>query len=555
MGYYTFNYGDGLSNLVSRFYDGKLYKKNSVLLPNGTTLNNGNVWANYNIQGLPGNAPSRVVPMVLDHPKGSFRIVTSGVNTVPLTSNLPVGKFCVVDWHGASYTTSIYLTLFKLSFGGALKTLQEAVNEGLIEPMVLMNSYEPAGSSYVWTNFMNMYTGGQTSQNSYPRGCIAFVPKVDTISGFVFTTNKAWTLSYADGVVLSYCDPEDGVALNMTYVEKAQTGIIVKQHPTKNIYFLGESLNISGLVVAATYSDLSEETLGVTLADISGFDSSQTVSGQILTITIGEFSTTTSITVVVKTPTSLRFSSYPFKTVYTVGDTFSFLGLTVERVFQDDSSEVVDELELSLSGFDTAQPAPFQMLGLSVDGFTLTFEISVLSAPLNWGKKCKIVFDRELHNISSDICESFRLVETMYGTFIYPEEVTIGSSVNELILHFENFNEAVTPLELQYIGGTNFGGVDFPLEPFVITPTIRHLNPTTSRDNILINDITLSGEFFIPFDGKVFGEDSNIKATSLEFTASYFETTFSSGLVDDGYISAATINLTGQHCDINGVPL
>lgn len=57
--------------------------------------------------------------------------------------------------------------------------------------------------------------------------------------------------------------------------------------PTKLVYTVGDSLDITGMVVTGTYSDSSTSTLSVTAADVSGFDSSAPAASQTLTVTIG----------------------------------------------------------------------------------------------------------------------------------------------------------------------------------------------------------------------------------------------------------------------------
>ncbi len=66
---------------------------------------------------------------------------------------------------------------------------------------------------------------------------------------------------------------------------------------TKVIYTVGESLDITGLTVTGMYSDTSTSTAAVTLGDITGFNSSTPVVGQVLTITISGKTTTYAITV------------------------------------------------------------------------------------------------------------------------------------------------------------------------------------------------------------------------------------------------------------------
>lgn len=70
--------------------------------------------------------------------------------------------------------------------------------------------------------------------------------------------------------------------------------IAIASPATKLSYLVDETLDISGLIIIGAYSDTSTSTLPVTLADVTGFDSSIATSSQILTITLeGQIATYT----------------------------------------------------------------------------------------------------------------------------------------------------------------------------------------------------------------------------------------------------------------------
>jgi len=67
---------------------------------------------------------------------------------------------------------------------------------------------------------------------------------------------------------------------------------------TKLVYNVGEVLDITGLVVTGTYSDGSTKEEAIIVSDISGFDSSVFATGQVLTITIDEKTTTYTVDII-----------------------------------------------------------------------------------------------------------------------------------------------------------------------------------------------------------------------------------------------------------------
>gem|GEM_PF-6045358 len=84
----------------------------------------------------------------------------------------------------------------------------------------------------------------------------------------------------------------DSMANAITYLEiKAPPAtlqsIAITTPAAKLVYTVGDSLDISGMVVTGTYSDSSTKTETITTANVTGFDSSTAVASQTLTVTVG----------------------------------------------------------------------------------------------------------------------------------------------------------------------------------------------------------------------------------------------------------------------------
>ena len=62
-------------------------------------------------------------------------------------------------------------------------------------------------------------------------------------------------------------------------------------------YKLGEPLDITGLIVMGTYSDGTIRQENISVIHISGFDSTKLASNQLLTIRVGESTTTYTVNV------------------------------------------------------------------------------------------------------------------------------------------------------------------------------------------------------------------------------------------------------------------
>lgn len=70
------------------------------------------------------------------------------------------------------------------------------------------------------------------------------------------------------------------------------SSIAITTPATKLSYTVGESLDISGMIVTGTYSDNSTQTETISGSNVTGFDSSIPAVGQVLTVTVGSQTTT-----------------------------------------------------------------------------------------------------------------------------------------------------------------------------------------------------------------------------------------------------------------------
>lgn len=172
---------------------------------------------------------------------------------------------------------------------------------------------------------------------------------------------------------------------------------------------------------------------------------------------------------------------------------------------------------------------------------------------MSWSKRIRIVFDRKVYNVTPALKDCFRLVETTYGTYVYPINVTYGVNDHEIYLEFADFYRAVQPLSLEYLGGTSFGGKDFNMEAFILTPIILNVNPSDADEYLSISSININGEIIIAFDGKAYSDD--YISASISVAGAITQLIFTSGYAKDNYLQVGSIGISGQYCDINGVPL
>ena len=92
-------------------------------------------------------------------------------------------------------------------------------------------------------------------------------------------------------------------------IPKVVTGISVTALPTKTTYTVGQSLNITGLVVTGSYNHGGTELVLVTAANISGFDSSHSEIGQVLTVTVDGKTATFDVNIISKYVKKIKVAS------------------------------------------------------------------------------------------------------------------------------------------------------------------------------------------------------------------------------------------------------
>jgi uncharacterized protein YjdB len=174
------------------------------------------------------------------------------------------------------------------------------------------------------------------------------------------------------------------VAINAATVVTPTLGSIEITTPaTKTTYAVGDTLDITGLVVTGTYSDNSTQVETITTADVTGFDSSTANSAETLTITYGGFTTTYNVAInaaSVVTLTSIAITTPATKLAYNVGDTLDITGLVVTGTMSDQSTQIETITSSDVTGFDSSAPNTNETLTITYGGFTTTYNVTINAA-------------------------------------------------------------------------------------------------------------------------------------------------------------------------------
>ena len=127
------------------------------------------------------------------------------------------------------------------------------------------------------------------------------------------------------------------------------SGIEIKTPPTKQEYFVGDTLDSAGLTVLVKYTDGTSETI------TSGFTVSELDSSSIgeKEITVTYKNHTATFKVLVYELQGIRITHYPEKTYYRVGETFDPAGLVVVTMRTDNTEKEITDY--TVSGFDSSK--------------------------------------------------------------------------------------------------------------------------------------------------------------------------------------------------------
>lgn len=200
-----------------------------------------------------------------------------------------------------------------------------------------------------------------------------------TFSGFSTTTTGSKTITVthtASGLTATF-------AINVLSAQVVDQLLLTAQ-PTQRELLLNQDLSLAGISLTAIYNRgriqvVTSSTEGLTF---TGYD--KTVEGeQDVTVSFGGKSVT--ITVNVTDPNKLTVTGIQIvsgldKTIYGTGEAISLAGLVVNKVYDNSSTEVVDNAELTILGFNTQTVRQNAVLRVVYNTFEAELLYSVVNA-------------------------------------------------------------------------------------------------------------------------------------------------------------------------------
>ena len=222
---------------------------------------------------------------------------------------------------------------------------------------------KPTKTNYYVGDTLN--TAGLTLKAAYNNGT------TQTITGGFTCTPTALSTAGAQTVTVNYGGKTATFTVNVQDV--MLSGIAIASNPTKTSYFVGDTLDTTGLKLTATYNNGTTQTI------TGGFTCTptalSTAGTQTVTVNYGGKTATFTVNVQDVTLSGIAIASNPSKTSYYVGDTLDTTGLKLTATYNNGTTQTIT------SGF-TCTPTALSTAGaqtvtVNYGGKTATFTVSV----------------------------------------------------------------------------------------------------------------------------------------------------------------------------------
>src|SRR3989344_3276469 len=283
------------------------------------------------------NALDSVIPPIISTVQAATTTATSSIitwttnelstskvkysTTTPVASTIVSDNSLVTD-HALVLTnltasTTYYFYVESVDALGNIATSIEQSFETLLAPdttapVIILLGVDPVditvGDSYI--------DAGATALDDIDGDISANIAVVNPVAT---STVGTYIITYNVSDAASNAAIEITRTVNVNTAPIVLSSIAITPPADKLTYTVGETLDLAGLVVTGTYSDSSRQVETIISGNVSGFDSSSPVTGQVLTITVGGKTTTYTIDVVVPLSSAKTITTFNFTTPVAIG--------------------------------------------------------------------------------------------------------------------------------------------------------------------------------------------------------------------------------------------
>ena len=275
------------------------------------------------------------------------------------TSTVTSGFTCSPTKLSTTGTQTITVT-----YGGKTTTFTVTVNPLSVKSISVKT--KPSKVNYSVGDTLN--TAGLVLNVTYSNGTTGTVSSGFTCSPASLTKAGTQTITVTYG----------GKTTTFTVNVAALTvqSVSIKTKPNKTTYYVGDTLDNTGLTLTVKYTDGSTKTISsgytcsITTLNVQG---TQTVS-----ITYGGKSATFTVTVKPATLVSIAIKTKPNKTTYYVGDRLVTTGLSLTATYSNGTTKTIySDFTCSPALLNTAGT---QTVTVTYEGKTATFTVTVLAS-------------------------------------------------------------------------------------------------------------------------------------------------------------------------------
>ncbi|TCL71648.1 Ig-like protein group 3 [Hydrogenispora ethanolica] len=245
-------------------------------------------------------------------------------------------------------------------YGG--KTASFQVNVVALACTAMDIAYEPAKTTYYLNDRFD--PAGMVINGTFNTGAVRPLdPAEYTLSGFDSATPGKKTV-----IAALKADPAKTASFTVTVKPAALLDLEIRKPPEKTRYFLGESLDLDGMVVYAKYSDRTEARLTKDEYAASALDAATPGEKEVALSHKGK-TAILKVTVKAKELTGIQVTKYP-KTTYWIGQSFDAAGLEVSKVYDNLDREVLPagEYAIDSSALDSARTGVYPIRIVPKDG-------------------------------------------------------------------------------------------------------------------------------------------------------------------------------------------
>lgn len=166
--------------------------------------------------------------------------------------------------------------------------------------------------------------------------------------------------------------------------EKSLSSVSIKTVPTVlNFLESKDNLSVDGGVLTLAYNNGTVAEIAMSVDMVSGFDNTK-VGKQTLTVTFGGKTATYDISIMAKKLTELKLTQKPSKLVYEEGEKLNLNGLVVTAIYNNDTSAVVTDYEVS--GFESTIGE--KTVYIAYGEFSVSFTVNVIDGECKGDDKC-----------------------------------------------------------------------------------------------------------------------------------------------------------------------